>query len=89
MLLKTLLAGAAVADTAPAAVIVAQGGLGDGLAAYVYGPDLERAWSIAERLEFGAVGIPSRSMLHLQTDHLMFPRDGLRKRGLIKQRIPR
>jgi len=28
-----------------------------GLAAYVYGDSLERAWSVAEQLEFGAVGV--------------------------------
>lgn len=28
-----------------------------GLAAYLYGNDLKRVWSIAERLEYGMVGI--------------------------------
>ncbi len=40
-----------------ASLLALANGLDYGLAAYVYGRDLERAWSIAERLEFGAVGV--------------------------------
>jgi acyl-CoA reductase-like NAD-dependent aldehyde dehydrogenase len=32
-------------------------GLEVGLAAYVFGEDLERVWRFAERLEFGMVGV--------------------------------
>lgn len=41
-------------------------GLDYGLAAYVYGQDLERAWSIAERLDFGAVGVNVNDTSELQ-----------------------
>ena len=34
--------------------------------AYVYGEDLERAWSVAERLEFGAVGVNVNDTSELQ-----------------------
>jgi acyl-CoA reductase-like NAD-dependent aldehyde dehydrogenase len=37
-----------------------------GLAAYVYGRDLERAWAFAERLEVGAVGINVNDTTELQ-----------------------
>ena len=37
-----------------------------GLAAYVYSRDLERAWSFAERLESGAVGINVNDTTELQ-----------------------
>jgi acyl-CoA reductase-like NAD-dependent aldehyde dehydrogenase len=37
-----------------------------GLAAYVYGEDLERAWSFAERLEAGAVGVNVNDTTELQ-----------------------
>jgi acyl-CoA reductase-like NAD-dependent aldehyde dehydrogenase len=37
-----------------------------GLAAYVYGRDLERAWAFAERLETGAVGINVNDTTDLQ-----------------------
>jgi acyl-CoA reductase-like NAD-dependent aldehyde dehydrogenase len=37
-----------------------------GLAAYVYSRDLERAWSLAERLETGAVGINVNDTTELQ-----------------------
>ena len=41
-------------------------GLEYGLAAYVYGHDLERAWSIAERLDFGAIGVNVNDTSELQ-----------------------
>jgi succinate-semialdehyde dehydrogenase/glutarate-semialdehyde dehydrogenase len=37
-----------------------------GLAAYVYGEDLERAWAFAERVEAGAVGINVNDTTDLQ-----------------------
>lgn len=37
-----------------------------GLAAYLYGSDLERLWSIADRLEFGGVGINVNDVSELQ-----------------------
>lgn len=37
-----------------------------GLAAYVYGGDLERAWAFAERVEAGAVGINVNDVTELQ-----------------------
>ena len=37
-----------------------------GLAAYVYSRDLERAWSFAERLECGAVGVNVNDTTELQ-----------------------
>jgi len=37
-----------------------------GLAAYVYGGDLERAWAFAERLECGAVGVNVNDTTELQ-----------------------
>ncbi len=37
-----------------------------GLAAYVYGRDLERMWAIADRLEFGGVGINVNDVSELQ-----------------------
>ena len=37
-----------------------------GLSAYVYSRDLERAWSFAERLESGAVGINVNDTTELQ-----------------------
>jgi acyl-CoA reductase-like NAD-dependent aldehyde dehydrogenase len=37
-----------------------------GLSAYVYSRDLERAWSFAERLENGAVGINVNDTTELQ-----------------------
>ena len=37
-----------------------------GLAAYIYGRDLERLWSIAEALEFGAVGVNVNDTSDLQ-----------------------
>jgi len=37
-----------------------------GLAAYVYSQDLERAWAIADQLEFGAVGINVNDTSELQ-----------------------
>ena len=41
-------------------------GLRFGLAAYVYSEDLERAWALADRLEFGAVGINVSDTSELQ-----------------------
>ncbi|WP_306120333.1 MULTISPECIES: aldehyde dehydrogenase family protein [unclassified Roseitalea] len=41
-------------------------GLEYGLAAYIYGGDLERLWSIAEQLEFGAVGVNVNDTSELQ-----------------------
>lgn len=41
-------------------------GLRFGLAAYVYSEDLERAWAVADRLEFGAVGINVNDTSELQ-----------------------
>lgn len=37
-----------------------------GLAAYLYGSDLERMWAIADRLEFGGVGINVNDVSELQ-----------------------
>lgn len=37
-----------------------------GLAAYVYGADLERLWSLSERLEFGGIGINVNDVSELQ-----------------------
>ena len=37
-----------------------------GLAAYIYADDLERAWALADRLEFGAVGINVSDTSELQ-----------------------
>ena len=37
-----------------------------GLAAYLYSTDLEKAWSIADQLEFGAVGINVNDTSELQ-----------------------
>ena len=37
-----------------------------GLAAYVYSEDLELAWALADRLEFGAVGINVNDTSELQ-----------------------
>ncbi len=41
-------------------------GLEFGLAAYLYGPDLERLWAIADRLEFGAIGVNVNDTSELQ-----------------------
>lgn len=40
--------------------------LPDGLAAYVYSDDLERAWAMAERIEAGAVGVNVNDTSELQ-----------------------
>ena len=37
-----------------------------GLAAYVFGPDLERAWDMAEQLDFGAIGVNINDTTELQ-----------------------
>ena len=41
-------------------------GLEYGLAAYIYGADLERLWALADRLEFGAVGVNVNDTSELQ-----------------------
>ena len=41
-------------------------GLEYGLAAYLYGSDLERLWALADRLEFGAVGLNVNDTSELQ-----------------------
>ncbi len=41
-------------------------GLEYGLAAYLYGADLERLWALADRLEFGAVGVNVNDTSELQ-----------------------
>jgi acyl-CoA reductase-like NAD-dependent aldehyde dehydrogenase len=41
-------------------------GLEYGLAAYIYGTDLERVWLLAEQLDFGAVGINVNDTSELQ-----------------------
>ena len=41
-------------------------GLEYGLAAYLYGADLERLWALADRLEFGAVGLNVNDTSELQ-----------------------
>ena len=41
-------------------------GLEFGLAAYIYGRDLERIWSLAEELEFGAIGVNVNDTSDLQ-----------------------
>lgn len=41
-------------------------GLDFGLAAYIYGRDLEQLWSLAETLEFGAVGVNVNDTSELQ-----------------------
>lgn len=50
------LAAIAAFDSVDEAVEISNG-LEYGLAVYVYGENLERAWATAERLEFGAVGV--------------------------------
>lgn len=47
-------------------MLTAANGLEYGLAAYLYGTDLERLWAIADRLEFGAVGINVNDTSELQ-----------------------
>lgn len=59
------LAAIAAYDTVEEVIGIANG-LEFGLAAYVYGEDLERAWSVAERLEFGAVGVNVNDTSELQ-----------------------
>lgn len=41
-------------------------GLEFGLAAYVFGTDLDRAWGLAERMEFGAIGVNVNDTSDLQ-----------------------
>ena len=59
------LAAIAAYDTVEEVIGIANS-LEFGLAAYVYGEDLERAWSVAERLEFGAVGVNVNDTSELQ-----------------------
>lgn len=47
-------------------MMAAANGLEYGLAAYIYGNDLEQLWAIADRLEFGAVGINVNDTSELQ-----------------------
>lgn len=47
-----------------------------GLAAYIFGSDLDRAWTLAERLEFGAVGVNAND-----TSDLMAPFGGWKMSG--------
>lgn len=54
----------ACADTAELLEIA--NGLPYGLAAYLYSEDLETAWALADRLEFGAVGINVNDTTELQ-----------------------
>lgn len=49
-----------------AEMMTAANGLEYGLAAYLYGADLERLWAIADRLEFGAVGVNVNDTSELQ-----------------------
>ena len=41
-------------------------GLEYGLAAYIYGNDLEKVWLLAENLDFGAIGINVNDTSELQ-----------------------
>ena len=47
-------------------MIAMANGLEYGLAAYIYGSDLERMWAIADRLEFGGIGINVNDVSELQ-----------------------
>lgn len=57
---------AVAAFASEAEMLTAANGLEYGLAAYLYGTDLERLWAIADRLEFGAVGINVNDTSELQ-----------------------
>ncbi|WP_419913816.1 aldehyde dehydrogenase family protein [Hoeflea sp.] len=59
------LAAVAAFDT-DAAMIAMANSLEYGLAAYLYGADLERLWAVADRLEFGGVGINVNDVSELQ-----------------------
>ena len=50
----------------PGELLAVANSLRFGLAAYVYSEDLERAWALADRLEFGAVGINVSDTSELQ-----------------------
>lgn len=54
-----------------------------GLAAYVFGQDLERAWSLAEQMEFGAVGVNVND-----TSELMAPFGGWKMSGFGRELGP-
>ena len=54
-----------------------------GLAAYIYGSDLERVWSLAENLDFGAVGINVND-----TSDLQAPFGGWKMSGLGRELGP-
>lgn len=59
------LAAIAAFDT-EAEMLEMANGLEYGLSAYLYGSDLERLWAIADRLEFGAVGVNVNDTSELQ-----------------------
>ncbi|WP_136660524.1 aldehyde dehydrogenase family protein [Nitratireductor sp. XY-223] len=59
------LAAVAAFDT-DAQMIAMANSLEYGLAAYLYGADLERLWGVADRLEFGGVGINVNDVSELQ-----------------------
>jgi succinate-semialdehyde dehydrogenase/glutarate-semialdehyde dehydrogenase len=54
-----------------------------GLAAYIYGRDLERVWALAERLDFGAVGVNVND-----TSELQAPFGGWKMSGLGRELGP-
>ena len=54
-----------------------------GLAAYIYGSDLERIWSLAEALDFGAVGVNVND-----TSDLQAPFGGWKMSGLGRELGP-
>lgn len=59
------LAAVAAFDT-DAQMIAMANSLEYGLAAYLYGSDLERLWAVADRLEFGGIGINVNDVSELQ-----------------------
>ena len=59
------LAAMASFDT-PAQMIAMANSLEYGLAAYLYGSDLEQMWAIADRLEFGGIGLNVNDVSELQ-----------------------
>lgn len=54
-----------------------------GLAAYIYGPDLDRVWSLAEQMEFGAIGVNVND-----TSDLMAPFGGWKMSGFGRELGP-
>lgn len=54
-----------------------------GLAAYIFGRDLDRAWTLAERMEFGAVGVNAND-----TSDLMAPFGGWKMSGFGRELGP-